>query len=207
MTTKDAVRAFLDSWQPRTGRAAILDSPTAELTADALSGARFGGSPHDLFRDCRRAIQSALDVPAPKAVIDGPSAKQPLGSIAYSVDYADGLAFRLRERHWPRLDALLDRAFGEKRDAFKDVAWGMIGRNVRPQVPFWSDPFSPPSRATVGDNLCTAIFYFVAFAAAGDGHGAEQFANLVRLLPHAIPVGERPSKSGEWLVSLRPVIR
>jgi hypothetical protein len=190
---------------PRTGREPILVSPTAELVAAALEGGQ--RMPHTIFEDCSKAIRSALDLPTVKATVDGPSGRQPFGSILYSVDYADGLAFRLRERHWPRLDALLDRAYGEKRDAFKDVAWGLIGRNVIPSVRFWDDPFAPPPRATVGDSLCTAIFYFLGFAAAGDGQGAEQLANLIRLLPYAVPVGERPSKSDEWLISLRPALR
>lgn len=206
MKTKDAVRAFLDSWVPRTGREPTLVAPTAELVTEALEG-RGPRTPHTIFEDCTKAIRSSIGPDVTKAVIDGPSAKYPLDSIAYSVDYADGLAFRLRERHWPRLDVLLDRAYGEKRAAFQDVAWERIGWNVRPSVTFWNDPFSPPARASVGDNLCTAIFYFLGFAAAGDGQGAEQLANLIRLLPYAVPVGERPSNSGEWLISLRPAVR
>ncbi len=204
MTTKDTVRAFLASWRPRTGRDAILDSPTAELVTDALVG-RGPGTPHTLFEDCGRAVRSSLGIDRAKAVIDAPGER--FASIRYSVDYAAGLAFRLRERHWSRLDALLDRAYGDRRAAFQDKAWDMIGWNVRPQLSAWTDPFDPPSHASVGDGLCTATFYFLGFAAAGDGMGAEQLANLVRLLPYAVPVGERPAGSGEWLISLRPAIR
>lgn len=204
MTTKDSVRAFLDAWTPRTGREPMLISPTAELVTHALEG-RGPGTPHTIFEDCHKAVGSALGTAPVKTIIDTPG--EQFATIAYSVDYADGLSFRLRERHWPRLDALLDRTFGEKRAAFQDVAWERIGWNVRPQVSCWDDPFNPPAHASVGDSLCTAIFYFLAFAAAGDGQGAEQLANLVRLLPYAVPVGERPHGSGEWLFSLRPAVR
>lgn len=204
MATKRIIREFIESWVPRTGRNPALVSPTAELVTDALRG-RGPGTPHTIFEDCAKAVRSSLDVAPAKVVIDTPGER--FESIQYSVDYASGLAFRLRETHWPRLDTLLDRAFGERRAAFQDVAWERIGWNVGRGITFWSDPFNPPRHASVGDGLCTAIFYFLGFAAAGDGHGAERLANLVRLLPYAVPVGERPSGSGEWLFAMRPAIR
>jgi hypothetical protein len=204
MTTKEAVRRLFDTWKPRAGSSELIVSATTELTTAALGGAGFG-TPHTIFEDCQKAIRSALDCEVRKVSIDTPGAQ--FATIAYSVDYAAGLASRLRERHWPRLDRRLQDAFGNDRDAFRDMAWTVIGQNVRPSVRFWDDPFAPPPRATIGDGLCTAVFYFAASVATGDMDGAERLANLIRLLPYAVPVGERPAGSGEWLVALRPATK
>lgn len=44
------------------------------------------------------------------------------------------------------------------------------------------------------------LFYFLAFRLAGDREMVKRFTPLIKLLPHAIPLGEKEDEPGTWLV-------
>ena len=44
------------------------------------------------------------------------------------------------------------------------------------------------------------IFYLLGYAIAGDGDSVDRLEPLIKLLPHAIPVGEYLEQPGEWLL-------
>jgi len=49
-------------------------------------------------------------------------------------------------------------------------------------------------------NLGDSLLFFVGFSALGDGSAAAGFQPLIRLLPEAIPLCEKQSEPGHWLV-------
>ncbi len=198
-----AVRAFLEAQVPKDGqRSAVLVDMTADMVARALRG--------ELHWD-RCALETQLKkaiVGATGRMVERVFADETLHLFRrrpYTVDYSESLATRVRERHWNRLRAGFERAHGDKWEKAKDAVWDAIFADARPYgLTAWSNPGDPPKNSP-GENLLTTLFYFVSFATLGDGEAMEQLGNLVRLLPHAVPIGEWRNHAGHWLFVIHQV--
>lgn len=62
----------------------------------------------------------------------------------------------------------------------------------------WATGQRPPFG--LAGNLRSAVFYLLAFAAAGDTSRVSELVPLVRLLPRAVPVGDLRHDPDTWLV-------
>ncbi len=200
-TTTSAVRTLLVSRVPRDGqRGEALISMTVEMTASALRGTK-AKALSSIRDDVQKAVLASTGCRVERTIMDDP--RERFTRVAYGADYADSLAFRLRERHWPLLESGLVKAYGNAWGSAKDEVWNALLTDARPSgLTAWTDANEAPQN-TPGENLLTALFYFVSFATLGDGNGMESLVNLVRLLPSVVPIGEWRHGSGHWLVALR----
>lgn len=62
------------------------------------------------------------------------------------------------------------------------------------------DNFWGSLRDSLGSSLWRSLFYFTGFALAGKKEEVARLTPLVKLLPKAIPLGEKKDEPGVWLV-------
>lgn len=155
-----------------------------------------------------KAIAAAIGKTVHNVAIDVTKNARAFISGRHDIEYTAGLGFLIGQ-HRTSLNAMLAAEYGEKWPAFRDGLWDALRIDIasRLDLTFWDDPNTVPARATVGDNLVTALYHFLAAAAVGDVDGSESLGGLIRILPSVVPIGERPRDSGEWLLVMPPVAK
>lgn len=152
--------------------------------------------------EIQQTIEMATGLKAEKIVFIAlikPASTRPQDKEAYDVETLSAtLISRFKEQLIKALQgdketclALFTLAgqVGKFREVFRPVVKGVLGSaslNI--------------SSDDVEDNLLTVLFYYLAFALLNEWEFVDQLRPLLRLLPAAIPLGERKDGSNTWIV-------
>lgn len=123
----------------------------------------------------------------------------------YEAFYAHSFDGSLRDNSWDIL-----------RDIFRDIGgslwdslWNSLGNNLWDNLRYilggslWDslgDRLWGSFRSSIGRSVGGSVFYYLGFSLLNDAVHIEQLAPFVRLLPRAIPLGEKADEPGIWIV-------
>ena len=138
----------------------------------------------ELRAEAAKAIALAIGGAAPRVVfvsLANPYSKpERMSQEAYVTSLGDSLWASL----WASIRASLGDRFWDSlgdrfRDSLGDSLWASLGDSL------W---------ASLGDSL----FYYLGFTIIGDRKMVKRLTPLIRLLPRAIPIGEKKGEPGVW---------
>ncbi len=209
----DGLKRFLSA---NARRAATLSGAMRELVpfVEAVSSGRYRLAPAAGLDEAAAAKAISLATGRSVDKVIAVSAAKPLPRAAWIDDaaYSKLVALALKERLHGTLGKRLEARYGDDLRADFGLGSGLGGKIAEMVesglIAAALEAFQRGLTAVVRDqlglslaaSLRSSLFFFLAFAAAGDAKKVSELVPLVRLLRRHVPIGDLRGEPGTWLV-------